>query len=214
MDSDEGLAILGTTHGASTAWMLIQHKQKLGLKTIKEVVLAKSALSLSNPATAGTVLDSIRPPPAVLIVGRFMLGVAVSFISIIVPAYLTETSNANNKRRHVVLYSQLLIAGNLLAKCISLETEHYQNSKGWRITIAFQLLFVVIVFLGAVIFPESPPGFQRRTGTSYLVSLVLATTRCLFNTPSIDLIEKLGRSPCLMHGSAFLSLKHLLDIFN
>ncbi|WQF77168.1 hypothetical protein CDEST_02182 [Colletotrichum destructivum] len=42
MDSDEGLAILGTTHGASTAWMLIQHKQKLGLKTIKEVVVWES----------------------------------------------------------------------------------------------------------------------------------------------------------------------------
>ncbi|TDZ37537.1 hypothetical protein CTRI78_v011087 [Colletotrichum trifolii] len=42
MDSDEGLAILGTSHGASTAWMLIQHKSKLGLKTIGEVVVWES----------------------------------------------------------------------------------------------------------------------------------------------------------------------------
>ncbi|KZL85755.1 wd domain-containing protein [Colletotrichum incanum] len=39
MDSDPGLAILGTTHGASTAWMLLQHKYMLGIKAIKEVTV-------------------------------------------------------------------------------------------------------------------------------------------------------------------------------
>lgn len=39
IDSDPGLAILGSTHGASTAWMLLQHKYRLGLKAIKEVTV-------------------------------------------------------------------------------------------------------------------------------------------------------------------------------
>lgn len=55
MDTDEGLAILGSTHGASTAWMLIQHKEELGLKDITEVVVwaANGAFPLTrNPNLA------------------------------------------------------------------------------------------------------------------------------------------------------------------
>ncbi|WQF85615.1 hypothetical protein CDEST_10629 [Colletotrichum destructivum] len=39
MDSREGQAILGTVHGSGTAWMLIQHKETLGLKKITEVAV-------------------------------------------------------------------------------------------------------------------------------------------------------------------------------
>ncbi|CCF36778.1 hypothetical protein CH063_08273, partial [Colletotrichum higginsianum] len=42
MDSREGQAILGTVHGSSTAWMLIQHKKQLGLKRISEVAVFSS----------------------------------------------------------------------------------------------------------------------------------------------------------------------------
>ncbi|KAK1978875.1 hypothetical protein LZ30DRAFT_598142 [Colletotrichum cereale] len=39
MDSSGGLAILGSAHGASTAWFLIQHRETLGAKRIKEAVV-------------------------------------------------------------------------------------------------------------------------------------------------------------------------------
>ncbi|KAK1959698.1 hypothetical protein LY78DRAFT_591084 [Colletotrichum sublineola] len=39
MDESEGAAILGSTHGAGVAWMLIQHKEILGIKTITEVAV-------------------------------------------------------------------------------------------------------------------------------------------------------------------------------
>ncbi|WQF83651.1 hypothetical protein CDEST_08665 [Colletotrichum destructivum] len=39
MDSQEGHAILGSAHGASTAWFLIQHREELGAKRLKEVVV-------------------------------------------------------------------------------------------------------------------------------------------------------------------------------
>ncbi|KAH9231037.1 hypothetical protein K456DRAFT_1842429 [Colletotrichum gloeosporioides 23] len=46
MDTEEGFAILGSVHGASTAWMLIQHKEELGMKNIKEVVIWASYANL------------------------------------------------------------------------------------------------------------------------------------------------------------------------
>ncbi|KAK2035172.1 hypothetical protein LX32DRAFT_712909 [Colletotrichum zoysiae] len=41
MKEDEGAAILGTSHGAGIAWLLIQHKHALGTKTIAEVAVWK-----------------------------------------------------------------------------------------------------------------------------------------------------------------------------
>ncbi|TEA17314.1 hypothetical protein C8034_v000410 [Colletotrichum sidae] len=49
MNTDEGLAILGSTHGSSTAWLLLQHKDLMGLKNIKEVTIWDS--------TGGFALD-------------------------------------------------------------------------------------------------------------------------------------------------------------
>ncbi|KAK1973175.1 hypothetical protein LZ30DRAFT_765268 [Colletotrichum cereale] len=42
MDTQAGAAIIGSTHGSGVAWMLLQHKQKLGMKTITEVVVWES----------------------------------------------------------------------------------------------------------------------------------------------------------------------------
>ncbi|TQN65909.1 hypothetical protein CSHISOI_09510 [Colletotrichum shisoi] len=39
MDSPEGRAILGSPQGASTAWFLIQHREGMGAKRIKDVVV-------------------------------------------------------------------------------------------------------------------------------------------------------------------------------
>ncbi|TEA10519.1 hypothetical protein C8034_v009635 [Colletotrichum sidae] len=57
MDEDEGMAILGTAHGASTAWMLLQHKKDMGLKAIKEVVVwgSQGGFPLGASALASTL---------------------------------------------------------------------------------------------------------------------------------------------------------------
>ncbi|KAK1974937.1 hypothetical protein LZ30DRAFT_810307 [Colletotrichum cereale] len=39
MNDEGGAAILGSTHGSGVAWMLIQHKDKLGIKTVTEVAV-------------------------------------------------------------------------------------------------------------------------------------------------------------------------------
>ncbi|KAK1980410.1 hypothetical protein LZ30DRAFT_659455 [Colletotrichum cereale] len=53
MDTRAGAAILGSTHGAAVAWMLLQHKDKLGLKTITEV-------AVWNSEVLGKVLPAVN----------------------------------------------------------------------------------------------------------------------------------------------------------
>ncbi|KAF4877988.1 High-affinity glucose transporter SNF3 [Colletotrichum siamense] len=235
--------------------------------------------------------------PAVFIVGRVLLGVALGLISVTVPAYLMECSTPTNRGQLMARYSQFLTTGNVLACAISLGTSKYADSRSWRITIAFQLVLALTVFVGVIFCPESPlllarknkiaearralailrnadtnspevdeaileiethiadqhvngsarfvECFQgtdlRRTligvamsfftistgitfwfgyGTtffaaagvdnSYLISLILAITNCVFTAPSMYLIERLGRRKSLIGGGVLMGLAQLL----
>lgn len=46
---------------------------------------------------------------------------------------------------------------------------------------------------------------------SYLVSLMLAVTNCVFTLPSIYLIEKVGRRRCLIWGGVVMALTQLIS---
>ncbi|KAF4839765.1 Major facilitator-type transporter ecdD [Colletotrichum siamense] len=235
--------------------------------------------------------------PAVFIVGRVLLGVALGLISVTVPAYLMECSTPINRGQLMARYSQFLTTGNVLACAISLGTSKYADSRSWRITIAFQVVLALTVFVGVMFCPESPlllarknkiaearralvilrnadtnllevdeamleiethiadqhvngsarfvECFQgtdlRRTligvamsfftistgitfwfgyGTtffaaagvddSYLISLILAITNCVFTAPSMYLIERLGRRRSLIGGGVLMGLAQLL----
>ncbi|KAK2767983.1 hypothetical protein CKAH01_04551 [Colletotrichum kahawae] len=57
MDTEEGFAILGSVLGSSTAWMLIQHKEELGMKNIKEVVIWSSYSSFDLTGSSALKAD-------------------------------------------------------------------------------------------------------------------------------------------------------------
>ncbi|KXH33589.1 monosaccharide transporter [Colletotrichum simmondsii] len=246
---------------------------------------------------AGVALQTAGLAPAVFIVGRILLGVALGLISITVPAYLMECSTPTNRGQLMAFYTQFLTTGNVIACGISLATSKHNDSRSWRITIAFQLVLALIIFIGVFFCPESPlllakknqksearralailrnvdvnslevddamveienyitgqntngsakfiECFRgtdlRRTligvamsfftistgitfwfgyGTtffaaagvddSYLISLVLAITNCVFTAPSMYLIERLGRRRSLIAGGILMGLAQLL----
>jgi hypothetical protein len=39
MDTEEAQALLGSVNGSGIGWLLIEHKQQLGIKTVKQVTL-------------------------------------------------------------------------------------------------------------------------------------------------------------------------------
>ncbi|KAI8190571.1 High-affinity glucose transporter RGT2 [Colletotrichum sp. SAR 10_77] len=222
---------------------------------------------------------------------------ALFVVGALVPAYLMECSTPTNRGQLMARYSQFLTTGNVLACAISLGTSKYADSRSWRITIAFQLVLALTVFVGVMFCPESPlllarknkiaearralailrnadtnspevdeaileieihiedqhvngsarfvECFQgtdlRRTligvamsfftistgitfwfgyGTtffaaagvdnSYLISLILAITNCVFTAPSMYLIERLGRRKSLIGGGVLMGLAQLL----
>ncbi|PYH91643.1 glucose transporter [Aspergillus ellipticus CBS 707.79] len=114
----------------------------------------------------GASLQTAAPPPGVFILGRIFTGLALGLISIVSPSYLVESSTGTSRGRLVALYSQPLTGGNVIACGISLGTKHLAGANSWRITIAFQLILVLAVFLGALFAPESPVLLLQRTNPS------------------------------------------------
>ncbi|KAK1671458.1 general substrate transporter [Colletotrichum godetiae] len=265
-------------------------------------------LTASITYAVGVALQTAGLASTVFIVGRVLLGIALGLISITVPAYLMECSTSTNRGQLMAFYTQFLTTGNVIACGISLGTSKYTDSRSWRsmcakvdpdigITIAFQLVLALVVFVGVFFCPESPLLLAkknqkskarralailrnadinslevdeamveienyiadqsangsakfiecvrgtdlRRTligvamsfftistgitfwfgyGTtffaaagvddSYLISLVLAITNCVFTAPSMYLIERLGRSKSLIAGGVLMGLAQLL----
>jgi len=60
MDSEEGKAILGTPNGAGVAWLLIQRKQELGHRTIKDVTVFWAEYEENNPGDCPSLLFRIE----------------------------------------------------------------------------------------------------------------------------------------------------------
>ncbi|KAF7558282.1 hypothetical protein G7Z17_g69 [Cylindrodendrum hubeiense] len=130
---------------------------------ITERIGRKGSLFVASIAYAiGVILQTIGLPPAGFVVGRILLGSALGFISNAVPAYLMECSTPTNRGMLMAFYLQFLTTGNVIACGISYGTSKYQDSRGWRITIGFQLFLAITIFFGAIICPESPFVLTKR----------------------------------------------------
>ncbi|KAJ5419496.1 Major facilitator superfamily domain general substrate transporter [Penicillium crustosum] len=106
--------------------------------------------------TIGVIMQTVAPPPAAFSVGRIFLGAALGIISVVSPMYLVESSNGNTRGRLVSFYTLLLTCGNVLACGINMGTSKLSGANTWRITISFQLFLAFVVFIGAIVAPESP----------------------------------------------------------
>jgi MFS family permease len=89
--------------------------------------------------------------------GRFLAGVGVGFLTMIIPVYQAEISHPSIRGRVTALQQFMLGIGALAASWISWGTFNaFKDTRQWRIPLGIQLIPAVI--LGALIFlfPESP----------------------------------------------------------
>ena len=97
--------------------------------------------------------------------GRFLAGLGVGFLTMIVPLYQAELAHPSIRGRVTALQQFMLGVGALVAAWVSWGT--YINIKGssaqWRIPLGLQIIPAVV--LGALIFlfPESPRQVYGRT---------------------------------------------------
>ncbi|SCU84397.1 LADA_0D01486g1_1 [Lachancea dasiensis] len=106
--------------------------------------------------TVGVILQVAATEQNLLIVGRVIAGLGVGVLSAIVPLYQAEASPKWIRGAVTSCYQWAITIGLLLAACVNQGTHSRSDSGSYRIPIAIQLLWAIIMFTGMVILPESP----------------------------------------------------------
>ncbi|OAX84231.1 hypothetical protein ACJ72_01393 [Emergomyces africanus] len=98
-----------------------------------------------------------------IFIGRFIAGLGVGALSLLVPLYQGESAPRHIRGAMISCYQLFITLGIFVANCINFGTERRNDSGSWRITIGITFLWILILGLGISFFPDSP-RYDYRTG--------------------------------------------------
>ncbi|MEK4314510.1 sugar porter family MFS transporter [Bacillus sp. FSL P4-0334] len=118
----------------------------------------KNILILAVLFFVATLGCTLAPSVSVMIISRFLLGLAVGGASVTVPAYLAEMSPAESRGRMVTQNELMIVTGQLLAfTCNAIIGNVLGDiSHAWRYMLVIAALPAVFLFFGMLKVPESP----------------------------------------------------------
>ncbi|MFD2215493.1 sugar porter family MFS transporter [Metabacillus endolithicus] len=101
---------------------------------------------------------TLAPNVTVMIIFRFLLGLAVGGASVTVPTFLAEMSPADSRGRIVTKNELMIVSGQLLAFVFNaiLGNTMEDNIHVWRYMLAISSLPAIFLFFGMLKVPESP----------------------------------------------------------
>jgi MFS transporter, SP family, galactose:H+ symporter len=137
------IAIAGAAIGAAMAGYLSDRAGR------RRVILGAGLLFV-----AGAVISAAAPGVTVLLIGRFLVGLAIGVASLLTPLYLAEIAPARH-RGAIVSLNQLCITGGILVSYL-VGFAFAGVSGGWRWMLALGVLPGIILSAGMLFLPESP----------------------------------------------------------
>lgn len=96
--------------------------------------------------------------------GRWVAGLGVGGLSLLVPMYMAETGPRHIRGALISSYQLFITFGIFLAACINYGCYEHQrgNASSWRIPIGIGFIWAFILGVGILFFPETPRFNYRR----------------------------------------------------
>ncbi|MBT2412871.1 sugar porter family MFS transporter [Streptomyces sp. ISL-12] len=106
----------------------------------------------------GALGCTLAPTTEVMVVARFVLGLAVGGASVTVPIYLAEVSPAERRGALVTRNELMIVSGQLLAFTCNAVIARVGGESGgvWRWMLVVATLPAVVLWFGMLVMPESP----------------------------------------------------------
>jgi sugar porter (SP) family MFS transporter len=124
----------------------------------------------------GVVLQIASTTVALLTVGRIIAGFGVGGVSATIILYMSEIAPKKVRGTIVAGYQFCVTIGLLLASCVDYGTKNRTDSGSYRIPIALQLIWAIILTVGLFFLPESPRYYVKK-GKVDLAAKVLSILR-------------------------------------
>lgn len=121
-----------------------------------------------------------------LAVGRFIAGLGVGCVSAINIIYMSEIAPRRVRGAIVSAYQFAITVGIMLASCVGFATQDRSDSGAYRIPIAIQFLWALILGIGLFLLPESPRYWVKQ---NRLDKATKALARVRGQSPDAECIE-------------------------
>jgi sugar porter (SP) family MFS transporter len=112
--------------------------------------------------TIGVILQVASTTIGLLVGGRVIAGLGVGFVSAIIILYMSEIAPKAVRGTIVSGYQFAVTIGLLLASCVDEATKNRMDTGSYRIPMAIQFLWALILSTGLFLLPESPRWFVKQ----------------------------------------------------
>lgn len=110
----------------------------------------------------GVILQTIATAIPLFTAGRFFAGFGVGLISALIPLYQSETAPKWIRGTIVGSYQLAITVGLLIASIVDNATKSRNDTGSYRIPIAVQFAWAIILIVGMLILPETPRYHIKR----------------------------------------------------
>lgn len=111
--------------------------------------------------TVGVILQVASTAIGLLVGGRVIAGLGVGFVSATIILYMSEIAPKAVRGAIVSGYQFAITIGLLLASVVDNSTKDRFNTACYRIPMAIQFLWAIILFIGLFLLPESPRWYVK-----------------------------------------------------
>ena len=122
--------------------------------------------------------------------GRFFAGYGVGMISALIPLYQSETAPKWIRGTIVGAYQLSITIGLLIAAIVDHSTANRNDTGSYRIPIAVQFAWALILFFGMLLLPETPRMWIKRNKPERAAKSLSTLRRLDVDHPAI--VEELG----------------------
>ncbi|KAF2631672.1 general substrate transporter [Macroventuria anomochaeta] len=112
--------------------------------------------------SVGIVLQVASSTVSLLVAGRLIAGIGVGFVSAVIILYMSEVAPKSVRGAIVSGYQFCITIGLLIAAVVDNSTMNRMGSDSYRIPIAIQFAWALILGIGLFFLPESPRWFVKR----------------------------------------------------
>lgn len=112
--------------------------------------------------TVGVVLQTIATAIPLFVAGRFFAGLGVGLLSANIPLYQSETAPKWIRGAIVGCYQWAITIGLFIAAIVLNATKNRNDTGSYRIPVAVQFAWAIVMVAGMLVLPETPRYLIKR----------------------------------------------------